>query len=105
MRVLVLAAFLVSGCAHTAEGIALETVDASYTSAKAPVAIAGCLKDLMHGLDVAPKQDGSFSVSNRNQFGAIIQNWLIKPAATGSTIEFRRSNKIAPGMTEATRCY
>jgi hypothetical protein len=97
-------AALLSGCATTPEGIQKEKVDLAYTSTKEPMAVARCLKDLMPAVDVYPGND-YVSVSNKNQFGSILINWLIRETPTGSTIEVRRTNSIAPGIALATRCY
>lgn len=105
MKIAILTAtMLVAGCATTPEGIQREAVVATHQSAKAPIEIAQCMKDLMPGLDVYPGAD-EISVSNKNQWGSILLNWRIIKTATGSTIEVRKTNSIAPGMALATRCF
>lgn len=58
----------------------------------------------MPGLDIYPGEN-EVSVSNKNQFGSILMNWLIRPTLTGSIIDVRKTNSIAPGMNKATSCF
>ncbi len=104
MRVVVFAALALAGCAHSIEGIEKEPVRETYTSTKAPLVIARCLQEAMPGLDIQIK-DGFVSVSNRNQFGAILMNWIVRETATGSAIEMRKTNGIAPGVEKSKVCF
>jgi hypothetical protein len=98
------AALALSGCATTSAGIEAEPVVATYTSTNAPTVVARCLQEAMPGLDIE-LGDHQVSVSNRNQFGSILMNWLIKETSSGSTIELRKTNSIAPGREKATACF
>jgi hypothetical protein len=105
MRVIVGLSLVLCGCATSVGGIRQEPVVASYQSAKAPREVAQCLQSKMPGLQL-DLGDDYYSVSNRNQFGSILNNWLIMERAEGgSLIEFRKTNSIAPGMNEATECF
>lgn len=95
---------LLSACATTPEGIRREAIDQTLASAKSPMEIARCLKDLMPGLDIYPG-DHEVSVSNKNQFGSILINWRLIEDGTGSKVEIRRTNSIAPGINRSTRCF
>lgn len=100
----VFASLLASACAHSVEGIEQHPVVKSYSSAQAPDVVARCLQSKMPGLHLEIV-DGGYSVSNKNQFGAIIMNWRIRQTSTGSTIELRKTNSIAPGVSKAEACF
>jgi hypothetical protein len=104
MRPIILSVLLLGGCATSVEGIRAEPVAQTYASAKAPLDIAKCLQEGMPRLDVE-LGDGFVSVSNRNQFGAILMNWLITETPTGSTIELRKTNSITGGQEMGVRCF
>lgn len=93
-----------SGCATSVGGIKAEPVVATYRSEKSPLVVARCLQETMPGLDIE-LLDREVSVSNRNQFGSILMNWLISEEGSGSIIELRKTNSVAPGMSKATVCY
>lgn len=98
------AALLVSGCATSIPGIQREPVQATYTSAKQPLEIARCFKAKMPGLDVYPGEN-EVSVSNKNQFGAILMNWTIRPVPEGSVIDLRKTNSMTPGQAQMEQCF
>lgn len=104
IRPIILSFLLLGGCATSTEGIRAEPVSETYSSAKAPLDIARCLQEQTPGLDLE-LGDGFVSVSNRNQFGAILMNWLIRETAGGSTIELRKTNSLTGGQAMATRCF
>jgi hypothetical protein len=105
MRSMILLSLLLGGCATSVGGIRQEPVVQTYSSAKAPRDIAQCLQHIMPGLQV-DLGDNYYSVSNRNQFGSILINWLItERSGGGSTIELRKTNSIASGVNRATECF
>lgn len=93
-----------AGCATSVGGIRQEPVVQTYESSHPPKEVALCLQRMMPGLDV-DLGENYYSVSNRNQFGSILMNWLITPRGDGSTIELRKTNSIAAGMKRATECF
>lgn len=103
MRPIILSVLLLGGCATSVEGIRAEPVSETYASAKPPLEIAKCLQKGMPRLDVE-LGDGFVSVSNRNQFGSILMNWLITETATGSIVELRKTNSITGGERMGADC-
>jgi hypothetical protein len=76
----------------------------SYTSSSAPEVVAKCLQKELPGLN-AEFGDGEIVVTNRNQFGTILIAWYIRASGSGSSIDVRRAQSVAPGITKAERCF
>lgn len=105
MRNIILIVLLLGGCATTTEGIGREAVNETYASSKPPLDVARCLQEAMSDLDIELFENGAVSVSRRNQFGSVLLNWFIRPSPSGSAIELRKANSLAPGQDRATRCF
>lgn len=87
-------------------GLAKSKLDASYTSSKQPRAVALCLAESFRGnVQMIEGEPGSFIVTRINGYGVPMARWDIKPAANGSTIEFRHSLGIMVGKDKAENCF
>lgn len=103
-RGLLIVAVLLSSCATAPEKILSDKPPMKiYESTKSPTEIVQCMNNNLHL--PAEARNGDWSISNKNSFGSILINWYVRAKGTGSVIELRRTQSMAPGISAAERCF
>lgn len=98
-------AIAAAGCATNGAQMAEKhSVFKTYASLKSERDTAICIQAAVPGTTSEVTADG-IVVSSKNQFGTNLVAWYIHQTASGSMIEVRRAQKIAPGIKRAESCF
>jgi hypothetical protein len=98
-------ALALQGCATSAAGLSKGKVDESYTSAKAPSAVATCVVETLVGDPVMRNDADHYWIIRNNGYGMPAVRWDFLPkAGGGTTIELRSAIGINNGSDKVRAC-
>lgn len=106
MRVAVLPALvLLSGCAVSAAGLSKGAVEKSWTSAKSPQQVSGCLASKLIGSNpVFQDEQGHYVVVRNNGYGVPVVRYDIYAAGGSTAVELRSSLGVGRGSDKLESC-
>lgn len=94
-----------AACATSAAGLAKGDVDATYSSAKAPEDVAGCLaNELKADNDLFRLADGHYVLTRKNGYGIPTVRWDFIREADRTRIELRTSLPVGSGQDKLRGC-
>lgn len=101
----VTSALALQGCATSAAGLSKGKVDESYSSAKAPSAVATCVVETLVGDPVLRNEGDHYWIIRNNGYGMPAVRWDFLPKAGGGTaIELRSAIGINNGSDKVRSC-
>lgn len=98
-------AMMVSGCATTAAGLGEAKVDETFTSAKAPSAVATCAVERLIGDPQIRNVGDHYWIIRNNGYGLPAVRWDFLPRdGGGTTVELRSAINMNSGADKIRAC-